>query len=229
MQSAMSQSSPKTPSLKRFGADNAGPMGLLESINGPLQDLWLTSSCLYTALENTLYECRIYKKLQLSRIATKISGYTRLAEPSANRSLQKSSLCDRTHNYRKYDDTSATAVCTTRLDQPGSRPMKPGLPGIWPSKSGARRHATQPREPPPDQAPEGEAGASRFLIRRLRGFPYHFRSWILEPLRNPTAPARKPCACPGAGLVEPPAFLNLGFEKLTERFRAYSCPGFPDP
>src|SRR6516225_6982771 len=22
---------------------------------------------------------------------------------------------------------------------------------------------------------------------------------------------------------------NLGFEKLTERFRAYSCPGFPDP
>ena len=23
--------------LKRFGADNAGPMGLLESINGPLQ------------------------------------------------------------------------------------------------------------------------------------------------------------------------------------------------
>src|SRR6516164_11230311 len=92
MQSAMSQSSPKTPSLKRFGADNAGPMGLLESINGPLQDLWLTSSCLYTAL---LQE--IYKKLQLSRIATKISGYTRLAEPSANRSLQKSSLCDRTH------------------------------------------------------------------------------------------------------------------------------------
>ena len=41
--------------LKRFGADNAGPMGLLESINGPLQDLWLTSSCLYTALQNTLY------------------------------------------------------------------------------------------------------------------------------------------------------------------------------
>ena len=45
--------------LKRFGADNAGPMGLLESINGPLQDLWLTSSCLYTALQNTLYECSL--------------------------------------------------------------------------------------------------------------------------------------------------------------------------
>src|SRR6516165_3036179 len=29
-------------------------MGLLESINGPLQDLWLTSSCLYTYLR-TLY------------------------------------------------------------------------------------------------------------------------------------------------------------------------------
>src|SRR6516164_2478556 len=45
--------------LKQFGADNAGPMGLLESINGPLQDLWLTSSCLYTALQNTLYECSL--------------------------------------------------------------------------------------------------------------------------------------------------------------------------
>ena len=27
--------------LKRFGADWLNPMGLLESINGPLQDLWL--------------------------------------------------------------------------------------------------------------------------------------------------------------------------------------------
>jgi hypothetical protein len=28
-------------------------------LNIPLQDLWLTSSCLYTALQNTLYECSL--------------------------------------------------------------------------------------------------------------------------------------------------------------------------
>src|SRR6516164_7648044 len=95
--------------LKQFGADNAGPMGLLESINGPLQDLWLTSSCLYTALQNTLYECSLQCLSQapkhhldpgqqqgkgyIKSDCHQISGYTRLAEPSANRSLQKSSLC----------------------------------------------------------------------------------------------------------------------------------------
>src|SRR6516164_10328362 len=162
MQSAMSQSSPKTPSLKRFGADNAGPMGLLESINGPLQDLWLTSSCLYTAL---LQE--IYKKLQLSRVATKISGYTRLAEPSANRSLQKSSLCDFLE----------------------SGPRSPALDATRPNL--VNHHPTRHQK--------AEAGASRFLIPRLRGFPLSFS--ILDPgtftksHRFPYSMARNPrCA-----------------------------------
>ena len=106
-------------------------------------------------LSKDLKSARNYKKLQLSRIATKISGYTRLAEPSANRSLQKSSLCDFLE----------------------SGPRSPALDATRPNL--VNHHPTRHQK--------AEAGASRFLIPRLRGFPYHFRSWILEPLRNPTA------------------------------------------
>jgi hypothetical protein len=89
----------------------------------------------------------IYKKLQLSRIATKISGYTRLAEPSANRSLQKSSLCDFLE----------------------SGPRSPALDATRPNL--VNHHRTRHQK--------AEAGASRFLIPRLRGFPLSFS--ILDP------------------------------------------------
>ena len=163
MQSAMPQSSPKTPSRSR------------PTTRERIYQVTLFNPGIDSPRIKNLQE--IYKKLQLSRIATKISGYTRLAEPSANRSLQKSSLCDFLE----------------------SGPRSPALDATRPNL--VNHHPTRHQK--------AEAGASRFLIPRLRGFPYHFRSWILEPLRNPTAPARKPCACPGAGLVEPPAFLNL--------------------
>ena len=105
--------------------------------------------------------------------------------------LQGIGKVPRTHNHRKYDDTSPAFL--------ESGPRSPALDATRPNL--VNHHPTRHQK--------AEAGASRFLIPRLRGFPYHFRSWILEPLRNPTALARKPCACPGVGLVEPPAFLNL--------------------
>ena len=73
----MPQSSPKTPSRSR------------PTTRERIYQVTLFNPGIDSPRIKNLQE--IYKKLQLSRIATKISGYTRLAEPSANRSLQKSS------------------------------------------------------------------------------------------------------------------------------------------
>src|SRR6516225_7204939 len=114
--------------LKRFGADNAGPMGLLESINGPLQDLWLTSSCLYTALQNTLYECSLQclsqaPKHHLDPGQQQGKGYIKSPSSIPGSTLQGFKICKK--STRSYSCLGLPPKSLAAQDWPSHLPIDP--------------------------------------------------------------------------------------------------------
>jgi hypothetical protein len=114
--------------LKQFGADNAGPMGLLESINGPLQDLWLTSSCLYTALQNTLYECSLQclsqaPKHHLDPSQQQGKGYIKSPSSIPRSTLQGFKICKK--STRSYSCLGLPPKSLATQDWPSHLPIDP--------------------------------------------------------------------------------------------------------
>src|SRR6516164_72161 len=137
--------------LKQFGADNAGPMGLLESINGPLQDLWLTSSCLYTALQNTLYECSLQCLSQAPRHhldpgQQQGKGYIKSPSSIPGSTLQGFKICKK--STRSYSCLGLPPKSLATQDWPSHLPIDPCRnPRCAARASGVERRTSRARFP----------------------------------------------------------------------------------